>query len=232
MPSTEEMGVPRAALWAIAQCDMASGVVDTPITWEEIRRDARWMTDRLAEYGLERGDVVVVVSGPAEVMWSHPVQTAVSCLGGVFAMAWATRFDARRVEALVRMLRPKMVVGINAALVDGLAELPGGVAGELGSVPYVLARAEAHGRLEEAGVTPMLFDLAGPATLVEGPERDGARFNASEWAIDEREGVLVVSTVGDRALQLEGEPSSQRGRVVGDGRADGGPRVTIQPVTR
>src|SRR5262245_54644985 len=100
LPSTERFDVPRAPLWGVGQCALRSGVVDVPITWEEIERDATWLTDRLAEYGVARGDVVVIASGPAEGIWAHPMQLAVSRLGGVFAMAWATRFDARRVGAL------------------------------------------------------------------------------------------------------------------------------------
>jgi hypothetical protein len=232
LPATEQFGVARAPLFGVGQCTLAAGVVDTPITWEEIERDARWMTDQLAEYGIARGDVVVIVSGPAEVIWSHPTQIAVSRLGGVYGMAWATPFDARRVGALARMLNPKMVIGIDAAVVDGLADLPGGIAGEIGAVPHLLARANAHTGLEVAGLTPTLFDLVGPATVVEGPDRNGAGFNTSEWAIEERGGVLTVTTVGDRRLSLDAEPTAQQGSVLAAADSPGGPRVTIEPVTR
>jgi hypothetical protein len=232
LPSTEPFDVPRAPLWGVGQCALQSGVVDVPITWDEIERDAEWLTDQLAEYGIARGDVVVIAAGPAEVTWAHPMQMAISRLDGVFAMAWATRFDARRVGALARNLRPKLIVGIDASVVEGLAEIPGGVVGEIGAVRHVLARADAHPALEAAGVRPMLFDLVGPATVVETPDRTGARVDGAEWRIEQDDGALVVTTVGDRGLRLDATPTAQHGSVLAGGDAPGGARLVIDPVAR
>jgi hypothetical protein len=232
LPSTQQFDVPRAPLWGIGQCNMQTSVTDVPITWDEIERDTAWLTDQLAEYGIAKGDVVVIVSRPAEVTWSHPMQMAVSRLGGVFGMAWALRFDARRVGALARNLRPTMVIGVDGAVVDGLAELPGGVAGEIGAVPHVLARADAHIALEAAGVEPMLFDLVGPATVVETPDRTGARVDGAEWLIGQQDGALTVTTVGDRGFRLDAAVTAQRGSVLARADALDDPRLTIEPVSR
>src|SRR5690606_15290425 len=103
------------------------GVVDVPMTWEEVERDAAWMEGVLATYGLSRGDVVVLAAGPAELVWAHPVQLAISRLGATFGLAWVTPFDAFRVASLARRLGAAMVIGVDAGSVEAMAALPGGV---------------------------------------------------------------------------------------------------------
>ncbi len=225
IPSLDPFDVPRPPLWGIGECVLADGVVDMPVTHGEIERDAAWMADALAPYGLGHGDVVVTVVGPAEAAWSHPAMVAISRHGATTAMAWSTKFDARRVGALARNLKAKMIIGLTGATIEGLAELPSGVLGEIGAVPHLLARADAHAGLHAVGREPALFDLVGPAVVVEPPERTGALFDEREWRIGESGGLLTVTTVGERGLRLLDAATGRRGRL-----HDG--RVVLDPVVR
>jgi hypothetical protein len=215
LPSLQPFDVPRPPLWGVGECVLAEGVVDTPITHGEIERDAAWMTEVLSGYGIGRGDVVVLAVGPAEAAWAHPMMVAISRHGGTVGMAWSTRFDARRVGVLARNLDAKMIIGLTGAGVEALAEQRAGILNELKAVQHLLVRADAHAGLEAVGGRPLLFDLVGPAVLIEPSERTGAIVNEVEWQIAERDGTLEVTTVGDRGLRLSGAATDRSGSIRG-----------------
>ena len=84
-----------------------------------------------------------------------PFEQAAGLVGARYSSADATPFDAFRTASLVRQLSPAVVLGVDAAVLDGLAELERPLDEVFAPVRTVVtADADAFARLTEAGLAP------------------------------------------------------------------------------
>lgn len=206
--------IPRSGLWGIARYICGESVQHFEISWEDIERDTAWAAGLLAEYGIGPDRYVIVVSLTPLAPWSRPFELALRRLGAVICPADAYRFDARRTAMFARGCpSPSMVLGLEDEVTDGLAELDGGLRGNIGSLPYVLSRPSTRARLVADGIDAYCFTPIGPATAVECHARGGVHVNSGEWLVEAVDGELRLTTVGDRAHRLRGAPTGVAGRV-------------------
>ena len=216
-------------LWGLGEVLVDGRSTPVPITWDDMDRDIAWARTALLEHGIGRGDSLVLVAGANEGGWAHAFLRAAAELGAASGMAWSVGFDARRVSTLCRRLRPALAIGLTAATVATLADLDGGIAGSLGGVGLVLARADARDALAAAGIRAGVFDLVGPVPVIDGPACEGAAYDESSWTVEvDPDSHLVVTPAPHRGFRLARFDSGRLGRVV-----DGTPaRVVLAEVDR
>ncbi|HKH26005.1 MAG TPA: hypothetical protein VKB11_02600 [Acidimicrobiia bacterium] len=207
------------AVWGVGRVVVDGEVTPWPVAEADIEDETESLAPRLAALGLEPGGLVLIVSMLSQAMHAVPFERAAGKLGALYSSADATPFDAFRVAALVRQLEPQVVVGITAAVLDGLVEAGRDLGDVFGSVPTVVAADEdAHERLRAAGLRPRRSVRLGPTTAIEGLDERGPVFDAKRWAVEEVHGELLVSNLVPRLTEARRLRTGVRGHVVGEGR--------------
>jgi hypothetical protein len=153
--------------WAVSEADIAD---ETEVSAGHLRA-----------LGVGAGDLVLLVFTLTQTLHGAPLERAAAALGARFSCADATEGDAFRVEALSRLLQPKAVVGVDEAVIAGLAD----PAAALGSVPVVAtADGAATEALVAAGLSPHRWVALGPTSACETTPGEGARFDTDRWRVD------------------------------------------------
>jgi hypothetical protein len=166
-PDVWGVGWVRGRPWAVSEADIAD--------------EAEVSAAHLRALGVEAGDVVLLVFTLTQTLHGAPLERAAATLGARYSCADATEGDAFRVEALTRLLQPKAVVGVNEAVIAGLAD----PAAALGSVPVVATADDpATEVLLAAGLAPRRWVALGPTSACETSPGAGARFDTERWQID------------------------------------------------
>jgi hypothetical protein len=221
--------IPRHRLWGIGSYAGGDGVVDLPVGWDELERDAAWAEGMLAGYDLGQGSYVVVVSDSTLSPWHRPIELALRSFRAVQMPTGIQRYDAFRTAMFLRRVDVTMVVGPTLEVAEALAEQPGGLRALFGDVPFILAEPPITHLLRAAGLHPFTIVRLGPALGLECRERGGVHVNAREWAVSASSGELELSTIAARAHVVERARLGLRGTVVTEsclcGRDD--PRIVI-----
>ena len=164
------------------------------------------------------GGLVLIVSLLSEAIHVAPFERAAGVLGARYSSADATNFDAFRTVSLVRQLRPSVVLGINARVCDGIAELgrdPASVFAGVGSV--VAADDDAQARLGAAGVRAGRWLRLGPTSAVSTPGAPVLEYDAARWRVDEDAGELVLTNLAARLTPCHRLRTGVAGQVVAPG---------------
>jgi hypothetical protein len=194
-------------------------VVPWPVSEFDIDDEASSLAPRLAALGVGDGDLVLIVSLLSQAIHVVPFERAAGELGARYSSADATPFDAFRTVSLVRQLRPAVVLGVDARVCDGVAELGhdlGAVFPGVGAV--VAADADAARRLAAAGLPTGRWARLGPTSAVSTPGDHALAYDAGRWRVDEEGGELLVTNRVDRCTSCEALATGVRGRVVAPGR--------------
>jgi hypothetical protein len=203
------------ALWGIGRYSVGDATVQFPIDRADLERDTDWATDVLAEYGIQRGRRVHIISGGWESPWYAPFFAAVRRLDATYTCADIFGFDARRTDLFLRRLTPHVVLGLPVDVVAGLADAE--QLDNLRPVPHILARPDAAVELAGGGISAGVFACVGPAAAVTRSGSDLLSYDSREWQIDGPNGELQVTTVGDRAHRASAAPTGIRGEAAGNG---------------
>src|SRR5207237_6876743 len=108
-----------------------------PVSQIDIDAEAEAAAAHLVSLGVGAGDVVVIVALLSEAIHAVPLEKAAGRLGALYSSADATAMDAYRTEYLVNQFRPRAVVGVSGAVVDGLRDGGRDPAGVLAGVPAI-----------------------------------------------------------------------------------------------
>jgi hypothetical protein len=188
------------------------------VSQADIDDEAESMAPRLAALGLADGGLMLIVSLLSEAIHVVPLEKAAGKLGALYSSADATPFDAFRTAALVRQLRPAIVLGVDGGLLDGLLER-GDDLGVFASVPAVVARdGDTVDRLRAVGVTPRGWVKLGPTSALQGPDGDALLYDATRWDVDADRGELLVTNLVERLSPAERLRTGVRGEVLEPGR--------------
>lgn len=191
--------VGRAPLWGISQVVTADGLRSYPVGFADIAADTAAAQDELRRLGVEPGQSVLYTSLMSEAALYTPYLDATWQLGAVVSCADATGPDAYRVPMLIGALpRLAAVIGINAAVLDGLEAGGRDLAAVFATVPAVLARPDAWPRLRDAAVPALLWAQLGPVIAVECRARRGAHVPAG-WSVEAHGPYTVVRAGAGRA---------------------------------
>jgi hypothetical protein len=204
------------ALWAVAQYDDGSRRVPWPVSHTEIERSMVGAMEVLAGIGVGRGTRVLWCSVLSEAAHFWPLSIATMLRGAQFSLADATAADARRVAMFLRRLPYHAVLGVNAAVLDGLDELGRSYRDVFGGVAVLGARPGAYERLASAGLAPHWFVLCGPAVAIAREPEGPAAVDPTEWRLDEDAGRVLVTNLRPRATTFLRTPTAVSGLVVDD----------------
>jgi hypothetical protein len=110
-------------LWAVGRYDGVEGPVTWEISQDEINRDLGSAPRALATLGVGAGGRVMHCSLLSEAGHFFPLVIGTMLVGAQVSQADSTSGDATRVAMFLRLLAYDAVLGVNAAILDGLDEL-------------------------------------------------------------------------------------------------------------
>ena len=187
-------------VWGVGRLVVDSTVTPWPVSQADIDDEAEAAVAHLASLGVGSGDFVVIVALLSEAIHAVPLEKAAGFLDAKYSAADATAMDAARTEYLVNQLRPRAVVGVNAAVIAGLREHgrePGDV---FAAVPAVATADEVAWRaLVDAGLAPRRWTKVGPTGALECAQRAGLHLDGQRWNVQVEGDQVVIS---NRAARL------------------------------
>jgi hypothetical protein len=190
------------AVWGIGTFVDGEGEASSiELTTVEYGREVEVARRRLASLDVGRDDVVLVVAGVVEAVQFGPFQRAARLLGGISCTAEPSPFDAARTASFLGQYHLRAVLGLDAAVLDGL-EQRGDPAEILQRCEHLVARGDAVPRLRDLGLDPMTMHVLGPTVAVECPHRQGAHVGKDAWAVTAQDGHLTVEPAGGRGLRV------------------------------
>jgi len=192
--------VSASLLWGVGTFATPEGAVAFPVSAADHEADTAAAGRALDSLAIAAGDRVLVVGLVSECAHLVPFHEALRDRGAILSGADATPFDAPRTAKLVGQLGVRAVLGVNAAVLDGLESEGIDPAAVLAPVPIVAARPDAVARLRAAGLAPLVWAHAGPAVAVECAPGAGAHVDEQQWVLDVEDGQLVVGVRATRAL--------------------------------
>jgi hypothetical protein len=199
--------------------------VDFPYSEDDLSRDADYWGQVLRDHGVARGRRTVVSALAQEMPWSQAIRIGTTRAGAAFSNVEFWGWDARRLDVFLRRAQPYAVIGPGRELIEGLGGLAD-LAERLGEVSVLLVRPDAVEPLELAGVRPTgLLVPLGPTVAVSLADGSGLAVDEREWAVDEEDGELLITTVGPRAATFERERVGVRGQVQ---RTTAGARIVLE----
>jgi hypothetical protein len=205
-------------LWAVGRYDGPDGPVTWEISHEEIERDLGSATRALTALGVGPGGRVLHCSMLSEAGQFFPLVIGTMLAGAQVSCADATRGDASRVEMFLRLLDYDVVIGVNAAVLDGLDDLGIPYTHAFARARVVCARPDALTRLAAVGIDAHAFVLCGPAVAIApAPGAPAIVADPGEWELASADGHITVSNLRPRATDFRATATAVRGAVVDGG---------------
>jgi hypothetical protein len=212
---------PAPRVWGVGRVVVGSEVTPWPVGRADIEDEAAAMAPRLAALGLGDGGLILIVSLLSQAIHVAPFEQAAGLVGARFSSADATPFDAFRTASLIRQLHPEVVLGVDGAVLDGLAEQGRDLAEVFGPVGAVVAAdAGAADRLRAAGLEPRRWVKLGPTSAVQGLDGDDLIYDPARWQVDADPATseLLVTNLADRLTPCDHFATGEHGRVETPGR--------------
>lgn len=184
-----------------------------PVSAQEMERATHAQSRRIASFHFRSGDHMLVTALYDEAAQFTPTELALREFGLVLCSADASPFDAARTESILRRFEVAAVMGVNAALVDGLEGL-GHDPTRLFAGPVVWARPDAYARLQKVpGLKLRRWIEIGPAVAIECAFGTGAHIDALEWQVEEEDGEILLTNRLNRALDFSRYHTGIKARV-------------------
>ncbi|MGH9030813.1 MAG: hypothetical protein ACRDY4_10060 [Acidimicrobiia bacterium] len=204
------------AVWGVGRLVIDGAVTPWRVSQHDIDDEAEAQAPRLAALGVGPGDLVLVVAMLSEAIHAVPLERAAGKLGALYSSADASSGDAFRCASLVRQLEPVAVVGVNAAVLDGLATMERDVREVFAAVAGRIATADdtARAALDAAGLSPRRWVKLGPTSAWEDEPGGGTlAYDAERWHADEDSGEIVLTNRAPRLTPCTHLRTGVRGRV-------------------
>jgi hypothetical protein len=126
----------------------------------------------------------------------------------------------------LRRFALRAVLGLSGEVVAGLAALGRDLPDLLGR-STVVALPDACERLRACGLAPWRMVPVGPIYAFESPQGGGARYDTSEWLVEEEAGELLLTARAVRASPFVRLKTGVRGRVETRNTGDNDPRLVV-----
>lgn len=207
--------------WAIALLRLPSGYQPYAVSRRDMERDTAWAIKVYRWMGLQAGVPIHLIGAASDNASLWPFENA--CIhGGIpFGMAEPVRIDSGRTDMFLRRFQMQAVLGLSGEVLDGLLAAGRDLRQLLGASPVLAALPEAHARLRAAGLAPWRMAQIGPVYAFEAPAGGGARYDDSEWLVEEDGGQLLLTSLAPRACPFVRLQTGVRGTVT-TARVDGG----------
>jgi hypothetical protein len=204
------------AVWGVGRLVIDGTVTAWPVSQHDIDDETESQAPRLAALGVGAGDLVLVVAMLSQAIHAVPLERAAGKLDALYSSADASAGDAFRCASLIRQLEPVAVVGVNAAVLDGLAALGRDLGEVFAPVAGRVATADdtAHAALDAAGLSPRRWVKLGPTSAWEGAPGSGTlAYDAERWHATDDEGEIVLSNRSPRLTPCTDLHTGVRGTV-------------------
>jgi hypothetical protein len=201
-----------ATRWAIGLLRLPGGYRPYTVSLRDIERDTAWARSVFERMGIRAGVPMHLIGAGCdnEILW--PYENALIGMQVPFGVAEPVAIDAPRSDMFLRRFSMQAVMGLTAELVDALAGMGRDLKALLGHSTLVAAP-DALPALRAAGLAPWTMHSIGPIWAFESPQRDGARYDESEWLIEANDGELLLTAVAPRACPFVRLRTGVRGRV-------------------
>jgi hypothetical protein len=198
--------------WAIGLLRLPDGCQPYPVSLRDIERDTAWARSVFERIGIRSGVPVHLIGAGCdnEILW--PYENALIAMKVPFGVAEPVAIDAPRSDMFLRRFGMQAVMGLSGELVNALVALGRDLKALLGHSTLIVLP-DAAPALRAAGLVPWVMHPIGPIWAFESPEGDGARYDATEWLIEEDAGELLLTAVAPRACPLVRLRTGVRGRV-------------------
>lgn len=212
MIAATEAAWPVQQPWAIGLLRLPSGYQPYAVSARDIERDTAWATRVFEWIGLKPNLPVHLVGAGCdnEILW--PYENALIRMKVPFGVAEPVRIDTPRTDMFLRRFRMQAVIGLSGELVDGLLAAGRELRQLLGH-STVVALPDAGSRLREAGLAPWKMVPVGPMCAFEAPEGGGARYDNSEWLVEDDGNELLLTSLASRASPFVRLKTGVKGRV-------------------
>jgi hypothetical protein len=208
-----QLKAPADAPWLVGVAHFACGTLPYPLSRRDIESDTRWALSVYQRLGLQPGRYIHLIGdGSEEVSW-WPFENAAMRQRIPWIQAESGAFDSSRTDMVLRRFRLQALLGLSAAVLDALLALGRDPQQFFGAMQAVVAAPAAAKKLASFGVPSWTLVQLGPVFAFESPERDGARYDESEWRVDSIDGELALSSVNARAAPFAKLRTGVRGRV-------------------
>lgn len=186
-------------LWGIAAFGQGELL---PLSHDDIQADTAAAARALQALGTGAETGVVLVSTFPEMGFFWPFHAACIESGRLLTTVDATTFDAGRLEVLLRRFPADLVIGVNAAVLEGLRMFGFDVATVFRPARLTVARYDALELLASAGVPAVPWIELGPALGI-GCREGAVHVDSEEWAVESVNGEFRVSSRRPRALPVQ-----------------------------
>ncbi len=187
-----------AERWAIGLLRLPGGYQPYTVSLRDIERDTAWAESVFRRIGVERGVPMHLIGTGCdnEILW--PYENAAIRMKVPFGVAEPVAIDAPRTDMFLRRFTMQAVVGLSGEIVDALLALGRDLKALLAH-STVVALPDAVSTLRAHGLVPWTMVPIGPIYAFESRARDGARYDESEWLIEEHGGELLLTSLAPRA---------------------------------
>ena len=206
-------------VWGIGRVVVGDAIVPWPVSEADIEDETDVATVQLQALGLTADELVLIVSLLSQAIHVAPFERAAGRVGALYSSADASRFDAFRTASLVRQLGANVVLGVDAAVLDGFDDLDRDPAEVFAPVRAVVAAdAGAYGRLRAAGLRPGRWLRLGPFSAISRPGDETLSYDAGRWQVEATDGELRVTNLVDRLTPCNRFTTGVAGTVLEPGR--------------
>ena len=202
----------QAQHWAIGLLRLPGGFQPYPVSLRDIERDTLWATKVFEWIGIERGKPVHLIGTGCdnEILW--PYENALIHMKVPFGVAEPVAIDAPRTDMFLRRFTMQAVIGLSGEIVEALILLERDLKTLLGHSKLV-ALPETSNKLRQAGLAPWRMIPVGPIFAFEPPDGRGARYDMSEWLVEDDGRQLLLTSVAPRACPFVRLRTGVKGKI-------------------
>jgi len=201
-----------AQRWAIGLLRLPGSYQPYPVSLRDIEHDTAWARRVFERLGIRAGVPMHLIGAGCdnEILW--PYENALIAMKVPFGVAEPVAIDAPRSDMFLRRFQMQAVMGLTGELADALVALGRDLHSLLGH-STIVASPDAVPALRAAGLAPWTMRTIGPIWAFESSDGDGARYDDSEWLIEEQGGELLLTSVAPRACPFVRLRTGVHGRV-------------------
>lgn len=199
--------------WAIALLRLPSGCQPYAVSRRDMERDTEWALKVFAWMDLQKGLPIQLIGAGSDNATLWPFENACIRRGIPFGMAEPVQIDAGRSDMFLRRFHMQAAIGLAGGVLDGLQAAGRDLKKLLGEVPVLAAMSDACERLEAAGLKPWRMVQVGPIYAFESPDGGGARYDNSEWLVEDDGTQLLLTSLAPRACPFVRLKTGVRARV-------------------
>lgn len=199
--------------WAIALLRLPSGFQPYAVSRRDMECDTAWAIKVFEWMGLQKGLPMHLIGAGSDNATLWPFENACIHLGIPFGMGEPVQIDSGRTDMFLRRFRMQAVLGLANGVLDGLQAAGRDLKKLLGETPVLAALPDACERLKAAGLAPWRMLQVGPIYAFESPDGGGARYDNSEWLVEDDGTQLLLTSLAPRACPFVRLQTGVRGKV-------------------